>query len=1039
VARGLCYGDAVTLLAGHGNKTVGALDRLMGGLLLAASATGSGFALSLFDGKGELARLSGELVAGLNVRLRGLGRFGRSERLAAAHAVIVLEAYFEVLAKVDLPVEAKKLDLAKAEQVAIAGSGAAGSNRLGALASELLRIDIPIHTSERPYEVTLGLLHGFYGHLSRKVLQFVSDQAGPVEWGAVGDTRRRRFTELLKGELPVRAVGRYEELFRRLAMDCPEMAFWANQVDHQATREEMRCLSAGLAGLEKVLTELAFGAEPDTRREALARSYQAALGRPILSSGDTPQGLRIPSLAAGYVNPDFRVVAVESSERLAEESWWEGVPPRNDLQEFLLGHLTAPQATEVPLLILGQPGSGKSVLTRILAARLPPREFLTVRVALREVPADTDLQNQLEYAIRATTGEVVRWPDLARSANGALPVILLDGFDELLQATGVSQADYLEKVTAFQAREVDQGRPAVVVVTSRTAVADRARCTPGTVVIRLEPFRDSHIMNWLAVWNEVNEHCLAARGMRPLSPAAVLAHPELASQPLLLMMLALYDFDSNALQQEDSELGHVGLYERLLTRFAQREVGKTSAALPDPTFAREVEHELLRLSVVAFAMFNRRRQWVTEAELNADLPALLGGPADRRTRDGLRSELAAADVVLGRFFFVHEGQATRDGVRLRTYEFLHATFGEYLIARLVARELADLAEVVDLNANRSRPALIDDAFLHALLSFAPLTMRGTTVSFLRELLRALPERHREVLHEVLMTLFQAVFDPRFGATYTSYEPTRLTVPARHAVYSGNLVFLALLTGKEVTAHELFPDATDDFSIEWRRLTLFWRSQFPVEGWDGVLATISIDRVWIGEQPDVLIRLSEDSPPEWSIDPYWSTHYAGSTMRRGFRGMWTRHSLSDLRGHTHLICERRVDALSHALEPLADELGEAIVTFYGFEEGRAVSPANALLRLWLASGSESNSTDLMSAYSTCVEMAIRGFGRSLATRNIFRTLVIHQLDVDRNRLPSDWLRQVVERMRETVKGDSFLSQKVTQIVPRPSSTQGDEGG
>ena len=38
----------------------------------------------------------------------------------------------------------------------------------------------------------------------------------------------------------------------------------------------------------------------------------------------------------------------------------------------------------------------------------------------------------------------------------------LDGFDELLQATGVSQSDYLDRVVRFQQREADQGRPVAV-------------------------------------------------------------------------------------------------------------------------------------------------------------------------------------------------------------------------------------------------------------------------------------------------------------------------------------------------------------------------------------------------------------------------------------------------------------------------------------------------------------------------------------------------------------------------------------------------
>jgi hypothetical protein len=103
VPRSLCYADAVTLLGGHNSRAVAALDRLTGGLLLAASAAGGGFVLSLFDAKAELARLGGELVGGLGERLRRLGRFDRSQRLLAAHAVVVVTAYFDALAEAGPP------------------------------------------------------------------------------------------------------------------------------------------------------------------------------------------------------------------------------------------------------------------------------------------------------------------------------------------------------------------------------------------------------------------------------------------------------------------------------------------------------------------------------------------------------------------------------------------------------------------------------------------------------------------------------------------------------------------------------------------------------------------------------------------------------------------------------------------------------------------------------------------------------------------------------------------------------------------------
>ena len=63
-----------------------ALDRLTGGLLLAASAAGVGFAVSLFEAKHELARLSDELVRELGQRIRGLDRYSRSDLASGGQA-----------------------------------------------------------------------------------------------------------------------------------------------------------------------------------------------------------------------------------------------------------------------------------------------------------------------------------------------------------------------------------------------------------------------------------------------------------------------------------------------------------------------------------------------------------------------------------------------------------------------------------------------------------------------------------------------------------------------------------------------------------------------------------------------------------------------------------------------------------------------------------------------------------------------------------------------------------------------------------------
>lgn len=87
------------------------------------------------------------------------------------------------------------------------------------------------------------------------------------------------------------------------------------------------------------------------------------------------------------------------------------------------------------------------------------------------------------------------------------------------------------------------------------------------------------------------------------------------------------------------------------------------------------------------------------------------------------------------------------------------------MARLVCRELGDLADAAQLSASRARPALADDAFLHALLSFMPLTMRGTITSFLTERLRALHEPRCQQLSAVLLGLFRDSLGPRHDTRY----------------------------------------------------------------------------------------------------------------------------------------------------------------------------------------------------------------------------------------------------------------------------------
>jgi hypothetical protein len=1021
VYKRLSYSDAVRLLGGQDSKIVSALDKVAGGVLLGGAAAGVPGMLTLFGAKAEVVRLGHELVRKLSDWRGDLSRYSRTQRLEAAHAVVVVTAYLEALEETELPVWFTDLELTKAERAAMADEG----SQLGRDTTHLINVffSTPVWLPEShfSYEDYLSYLRDkVYWMFSGELLGFVEKLA---VWDRINKFDKGQFGHAIDGVMDC-ACDRYEELFRRLVVDFPEVACWANLREHQATRTEVRTLGIALASLERTLTEISTGSVPDERRTSLTRAHRAELERPIVESGDVSAGLRIPTLGQAYVVPRFRARQIGDGGRPSEESWWENVPVREDLEDFLIGYLTSPRATGAPLLVLGQPGSGKSVFTRVLAARLPAPDFLPVRVVLREVSAVADLQDQIEHAIRTSTGERLDWPALVRSAGDALPVVLLDGFDELLQATGVSQTDYLAKLATFQRREEEQGRPVAVVVTSRTSVADRARAPEDMVALRLEPFDPDRITAWLETWNAANAGHFMACGLAPLSPEVVLAHRELAEQPLLLLMLALYDAGGNALQRVEVGLPRGELYQRLLRSFARREVVKHRHGLPDRELDRAVEEELRRLSVVAFAMFNRGSQWVAESDLEADLLALFGSSTVTAGSD-LRAPLRAAEIVIGRFFFVHRAQASRDDIQLETYEFLHATFGEFFVARLTWQVLLDIAAREAASTMSLGAAPVDDNLLHALLSFATLSVRAPVVGFLTEMAADLEQPKRESLTELLVRLFRVVHQSRPARDYPDYEPQRVPVPARHAAYSANLMLLAVCIAGSIRASELYGTQTDTVTA-WHRHALLWRSQLNTEEWVSLVETFALDRLWDGERRDVRLTLDDGTFHPPAVDPSWTFDRSPGDPDRGKYDAFTysQYHSDALRRKMQFQCGIVDDVASHVLEPLASTLGATMNIFIGWGKETFPSVAHALLDVWLLPLRDPTAEERRAAYERCVKVAKRDFPWDETTYGRYTALLLDRLATD-EKAPAALAADVLS----TLGADLAVTDRTRAAVPR----------
>ncbi|MFF7161838.1 NACHT domain-containing protein [Streptomyces sp. NPDC008086] len=997
-----------------------ALDRAIAGALNMATGGLSGGLLGMFDSRGRILGLGRAAAHGVSARLgRAQGRAERTQLLDAAHTVIVVLAFFEVLEEAleavvqeDPPLSLNDLLLSRREQITVAGGRPAWDD---GFAQAMMQVDAPHPAPHLPYEDTLVGLRAWYGRLASRVVNFLR---GLAVWEELPASIRSEIADTVHDSLPERAVERYESLYSRLVVEAPEFRYWSGRLDHQATRVELR---RALAGLEALLSVPVMPHDPPVDvAQALSRAHQAVLHRRILDTETAPEGMHVPTLGEAYLDPDFRVRAVDGQGSPAAEDWWEEAPVRRDLTEYLTGALTSEGLTLAPLLVLGQPGAGKSVLSRILAARLPAAGFLPVRVALRDVRADDELQDQLEHAVRDTTGEQVTWPALVRSAGTALPVLLLDGFDELLQTTGVHQNDFLVKVARFQEREWEQGRPLVALVTSRTAVADRVRYPQGTVAMRLEPFRREQIEAWLQQWNLSNARHFTARRLSALTWEVLEPYRTLVGQPLLLTMLALYHAAGNDLQGADERpLGEADLYEALLGSFARREVAKDARdALRDAQVDDLLERELQRLSLVAFAMLNRRRQWASTAELEEDLAALLGRHAHQPS--DFREPLGQAEITLGRFFFVQRAQSIRGGHTLSTYEFLHATFGEYLTARLAVQLLTRLLDHRPVFSMGSEP--LDDDMLFALLSFAPVFSRQM-LRFARARLEQLTEDDRERLSGLVIRVL-GERELRADQPYATYLPQRLRATVRHGIYSANLVMFVLLLTDETTAGALFPTA-DDPGDAWHSRALLWRSSFEETQWTDFALALSLRRTRDGTRRDLTVRLRQDelTKPE-ATDAHWLYR----VPREQEDVWWQRTYWREIWHKMDLAAGTNDGVALQALRPLFESLGPLLTTFNGGGSRLGTSVLHDLLKLWLQGGTGMSLEETQVLYRRVGNALLVSDREGVLMRHL-RPVLVGLLDRDLKRFPGQEARHFVEalsahapaELRELLQGRAEAAQ------------------
>jgi hypothetical protein len=99
------YAEALKILGENESRTLKLIDRLLGGAILISAAVAGLGPLALLSVRDELIKQSEKLLASYGQRVRGAIGKGRTDLLVAAHAMVAVNAYFEALRDVQLPVD----------------------------------------------------------------------------------------------------------------------------------------------------------------------------------------------------------------------------------------------------------------------------------------------------------------------------------------------------------------------------------------------------------------------------------------------------------------------------------------------------------------------------------------------------------------------------------------------------------------------------------------------------------------------------------------------------------------------------------------------------------------------------------------------------------------------------------------------------------------------------------------------------------------------------------------------------------------------
>lgn len=921
--------------------------------------------LELLDVKDRLFGL-GHKVYDFIAQKVELDYLDRTEQIRAAYALICYTAYFDVLQDALPNTVRKKLKLKFEKKKELLEESIETAENLQ-LPPTIPDIHCKVFYADHvtSFSEIKEQLTEIYKRVCDNLIKMIREASIFDEEKKKDNQEFERLKETL-GKLPQKAIEVYEAQYIHLADQFNDFALFAqlqnfegihyaiekNKTALELVIDTTKKIDVGLSNLSNIVNSIATNYNAIQAQDIvddLRKKYIALIQEPIIDDkeikSDTEMmSLKFPKIVHAFIPQSYKCLSYQRKDiKLEDISVWNQIPVQHDLDKFFIRYLYSPDSIDYPLVILGQPGSGKSLLTKVLSAQLMSKSYTVIRIPLREVNAEDGIDVLVEDQIKKVTNRSLSqgYGGFATQFKEKPLIIILDGYDELLQAKGDVFSGYLEKVRTFQQDQKAMERSVRIIITSRITLIDKARIPINSTILRLLEFNPHQRQKWIDIWNSINADYFASEKINAFSlPSKEKGKKnsiiELAEQPLLLLMLALYDSEANELAKT-SNIKRTELYDNLLRRFVRRERRRYVAGFEDKTPKEQeviIDKEMNRLGVVAIGMYNRQEVVIRSRQLEEDLDTF---KARREDGSPKAHTLKESESVLGGFFFIHKSTAqdvdAHSDKSESAYEFLHNTFGEFLAADFILRNTIN--EVKDILVDRkfkssglenklSNPDSLNSGWFYCLM-FVPLYSRPVVIEMLREHIIKALKRTLEIYNFPIVITKEEFID---NLQYLVKNQLKMILNTRNSpsvmrggmlldrdipllgylsTYSLNLVILACTLspgGFEFNEEDYTQSKVSVLdSRPWDKLTSLWKAWFSPADLMGLSVILKARRI---NDTVILVECNEKFEAtryEQPIDILLCVSFTlGDNLLAGLSGLQTQRFCEITRMSNKKICE-----------------------------------------------------------------------------------------------------------------------------------------